>query len=141
MENSVSSRIEAELAHRFEGRMDAGLIAAALVTLWREIDIVLNPIMGKRGVAALYQRSLYLAAQTYPWLASPHQGVQTSIDFTHFKSLLIHQQPDDLIQGGSVIFKNLHELLVSLVGPSLTERLLRSVGDNLFSSPPAQECK
>lgn len=140
MESSVSIRIETELAHRFEDRMDVGLISTGLVSLWQEIDAVLYPIIGQRGVAALYQRSLYLTAQTYPWLASSRDSTQASIDLTHLKSVSIHQQATDLILAGALLFKTFHELLVSLVGPSLTERLLRSVGDHLFSGPPAQDC-
>lgn len=119
--------------------MDTGLIATGLVSLWQEINTVLYPIIGQRGVAALYRRSLSLSARTYPWLASSHQGAQASIDLTHFKSLLIHQQAADLIAGGALLLNTFHELLVSLVGPSLTERLLRSVGSNLFNGPPAQD--
>lgn len=140
MENSVSSQIATELAHRFEHKMDVGLIAAALGVLWQEIDTALNSVIGRRGVVALYQRSLYLTAQTYPWLASSHEGLQASIDLTHFESLLIHQKAADLILGGTLLFENFHGLLVGLVGPSLTEQLLRSVGDHLFSGPPAQDC-
>lgn len=135
MESSVS-RIEAELGRRYEG-MDVELIADGLVSLWREIDAVLCPIIGQRGVAALYQRSLHLASQTYPWLLSAHDRNQTSIDLTDLNALLIQQQRVDLIESGGILFKTFHELLVSLVGPSLTERLLRSVGGHLFSGPAA----
>ncbi len=140
MESSINTRIEAELALRFEDRMDVGLISTGLVSLWQEIDAVLYPIIGQRGVAALYQRSLYLTAQTYPWLTSSRDSAQTSIDLAHLKSLLIRQQAADLILAGTLLFKTFHELLVSLVGPSLTERLLRSVGGNFFSGATPQDC-
>jgi len=139
MESSISNRIEIELARRFEDRMDVELIANALVSVWQEIDTVLRPIIGQRGVAALYQRSLHLAGRTYPWLATSHDGNQASIDFVHLKMLLMQQQRDGLIAGGSLLFKIFYDLLISLVGPSLTERLLRSVGAHLFSGPPAQD--
>lgn len=139
MDSSVN-RIEAELGRRYEAT-DIELIADGLASLWREIDAVLCPIIGQRGVAALYQRSLHLASQTYPWLASADDRNQTSIDPTQLKALLIQQQRSDLIKGGGFLFKTFYELLVSLVGPSLTERLLRSVGGHLFSGPAAaQDC-
>lgn len=139
MDSSVN-RIEAELGRRYEAT-DIELIADGLASLWREIDAVLCPIIGQRGVAALYQRSLHLASQTYPWLASADDRNQTSIDPTQLKALLMQQQRSDLIEGGGFLFKTFYELLVSLVGPSLTERLLRSVGGHLFSGPAAaQDC-
>lgn len=138
MENSANG-IEIELARRFEGSIDTDLIASELVAIWRGIDAVLYPIIGQRGVAALYQRSLHLTSRSYPWLASSHEANHTSIDFMHLKALLERQQCADLIAGGAALFKTFHELLVSLVGPSLTERLLRSVGANLFSGQPAQD--
>lgn len=139
MDSSVN-RIEAELGRRYEAT-DIELIADGLASLWREIDAVLCPIIGQRGVAALYQRSLHLASQTYPWLASADDRNQTSIDPTQLKALLMQQQRVELIEGGGFLFKTFYELLVSLVGPSLTERLLRSVGGHLFSGPAAaQDC-
>lgn len=140
MESSVSDRIEAELARRFEDKMEVELIANDLVSLWQEIEVVLCPIIGQRGVAALYQRCFHLAGRKYPWLVSSLEGAQTSIDYAHLKTLLTPRSCAELIAGGGLLFKTFYELLVSLVGPSLTERLLRSVGAHLFSGPPAQDC-
>lgn len=140
MKSSIDSSIEAEFACRFEGSMDIGLITNTLIDVWQEIDSVLSPIIGQRGVAALYYRSLYLTARTYPWLESAREGPQTSIDFTQLKALMLQQQCLQAIASGGLLFKTFYELLVSLVGNSLTERLLRSVGAYLFSGPPAQDC-
>lgn len=140
MESSVTRPIEAEFARRFTDKMDVGSIANAQVSLWQEIDAVLCPIIGQRGVAALYHRSLHIASRTYPWLAASRESTQTSIDLTHLKTLLMQQQYPGVIASSALLFTTFHELLVSLVGLSLTERLLRSVGANLFSGPPAQDC-
>ena len=40
---------------------------------------------------------------------------------------------------GAALLQSFHELLGSLVGPSLTERLLRSLWDRPLSDPPASD--
>lgn len=139
MESNASSPIEAEFARRFEDKMDVELIANVVVSVWQEIDAVLCPIIGQRGVAALYHRSLHLTSRTHPWLANSHESAQTVIDLTHLKALLLQQQCTHVIASGGLLFKTFYELLISLVGLSLAERLLRSVGAHLFSGAPAQD--
>ena len=139
MESQESRRIAAPLAHRVAQDADAAQIAEAAVSIWQEIDAALTPIIGQRGVAALYRRSLYITAATHPWLAGTHEGAQTAMDFAALKSVLAQQSGANAATGGSALFQTFHELLTSLVGPSLTERLLRSVWTNSSSGPPAQD--
>ena len=139
MGSNISDHIQTELTRRYSECNDVGVIAQELVAIWHELDAVLNPIIGQRGVSALYQRSLYLASATFPWLTSSPEDLHTTIDLAHLKTLLLQQRSDDVIAGAGLLLKIFHELLVNLVGPSLTERLLRSVGAHLFSGPPAQE--
>lgn len=139
MESPESGQIEAALTHRFEERTQADEIAKALVSIWQEIDDVLRPILGQRGVAALYQRSLYLTRRLHSWLECPHETPQITIDFTHLETVLAHQHRVTTIAGAACLLQTFYNLLITLIGLSLTERLLRSVGNHLFSSPPAQD--
>jgi len=68
----------------------------AFVPAWQEIDAVLAPIVGKRGSAALYERSVQLQLT----------GAQA---------------------GSAALLHTVRELLAPLIGPGLTERLLRSL--------------
>lgn len=138
MDSPQSHRIDAPLARRLEINADTAQLAEAIVTIWGEIDRVLTPILGHRGVAALYKRSLFLTALQYPCLADIHQGVQAEMSLAELKSLLA-QQSDLNAAAGNAIFQMFHELLTSLVGASLTERLLRPVWENSLSAPPAQD--
>ena len=132
-------RWPAPLAHRVTDPADAEQIADAIIAIWLEIDQALHPIMGHRGVAALYNRSLALTAATYPWLAMGHQGVLAAIDPSALRAALVSQAPADAAAGGNALFHSFRELLASLVGPSLTERLLRSVWTPSSSGLPAQD--
>ena len=127
------------LASRVGSDADAAQIAAAVIAIWDEIDDALTPIVGPLGMVALYRRSLHLAAAHHPWLAGRDEGVLTDTDPAVLKSVLARRSSADAAAGGSAFLNTFHELLASLIGPSLTERLLRSVWDNPSSGPAAQD--
>jgi hypothetical protein len=139
MESPENCRIAARLARRFEGSTDTLQIAAAIVSVWEHIDAELCPIIGQRGVAGLYRRSTHLAGQVYPWLHEIPDSISTTLDLSTLQQSLVQQTPDDAIAGGGLLLQTFYELLANLIGPSLAERLLRSVWATFFSSPPARD--
>ncbi len=118
---------------------DAEQVADAILALWAELDQALNPIIGHRGVAALYNRSLNLTAARYPWLAEGHQGVLAAVDLGALQAALSHRVPAEAAVGGSALLQSFHALLCSLVGASLTDRLLVSVWAQPAGAVPAQD--
>src|SRR5688572_7991193 len=128
-----NSQIAATLVHRAAAGADAAQIADAIISAWQEIDAALSPILGHQGIAALYKRSLYLTASAYPWLASTFQGAHAAMDLPELKSVFELQDSGNAAAGGGALLQTFHELLASLVGPALTERLLRSVWEHLLS--------
>lgn len=139
MESLESRPIAAPLANRLGRNASAAQIADAMVSTWREIDAALTPIVGSRGVIALYKRSLYLTGVAHPWLAGMNEVSQAEIDLTALKSVIAQQSSADAALGGNALLHTFYELLGSLVGPSLTERLLRSAWADSSSGPPAQD--
>ncbi|NRF70196.1 hypothetical protein HLB44_24620 [Aquincola sp. S2] len=103
------------------------------------MDAALTPIIGGRGVAALYKRSLYLSAPAHPWLAGMHEGSTAAIDLIALRSVVSQQSGDEAVQGGNTLLLTFHKLLGSLIGLSLTERLLRPLWADSSSGPPAQD--
>ena len=75
MEDQESRRLSKALAQQARGGAGAGQIADTVVAVWRRVDAALLPIVGQRGVAALYKRSLHLANAAHPWLGAPQDGV------------------------------------------------------------------
>jgi hypothetical protein len=106
---------------------------------WQRIDGALAPIVGQRGVAALYKRSLHLTAHTHPWLVAAHDGEQTVMNLAALESLLVRQTGSAAAAGGSALLCTFHDLLATLIGPSLTERLLLSVWEEFLTGPAAQD--
>jgi hypothetical protein len=127
------------LAHRIADDADAVRIAGAVFSIWEEIDDALTPIIGSLGLVALYRRSLHLAAAQHPWLAGRDEGVLTHTDPAVLKSVLAQRNSTEAAAGGNAFLNTFHALLASLIGPSLTARLLRSVWTNPSSGPAAQD--
>jgi DNA-binding GntR family transcriptional regulator len=139
LENQQGQRWPAPLAGRVADGADAEQVADAIVAVWQEIDQALHPIIGHRGVAALFSRSLSLTAAAYPWLAIGQPAVPAAIDPSGLRAALMQQAAAEAAAGGNALFHRFHELLASLVGPSLTERLLRSVWAHPSGTSSAQD--
>jgi hypothetical protein len=139
VENRENSLVIAHLALRAGQGGSAEQIASAVVSAWREIDGSLSPILGHGGVAALYLRSLYLTSPSHSCLNAVETSVGTAMDLAKLKSALIQPSGADAAAAGGALLQNFHTLLTSLVGPTLTERLLRSAWENLLGDRPAQD--
>ena len=139
LENHKGQRWPAPLAGRVTDGADAEEVADAIAAVWQEIDQALHPIIGHRGVAALYSRSLNLTAVTYPWLAIDQPAVPAAIDPSGLRSALVQQTAAGAAAGGNALFHTFHDLLASLVGTSLTDRLLRSVWTHSSPGSPAHD--
>ena len=137
-------RLMAPLANRVVDDSSADQIAAACGAIWLELDAVLSPIIGPRGVTALGQRSLHLASAGHPWLPRPQPGGSALLDSALLMSLLAQRSSEDAAAAANAFLQTFRELLVSLIGGSLTERLLRTVWgppDTPLNSPSAQDPK
>ena len=125
------------------GRLASGAtveqVADAIVAVWVEIDLALNPIIGHRGFAALYNRSLKLTAARYSWLATEHAGPLAAIDTTALRAALLQQTAAEATAAGIAHFASFHGVLASLVGSSLGARLLHPVWDHSSRASPAQD--
>lgn len=129
----------APLACRVEDGADAAHIADAIFTIWGEIDDALTPIIGPQGVVALFRRCLHLTAVAHPWVTAPHEGTPSSMDPTALKTAFARQSSAVAAAGGNAFLHTFHGLLASLVGSSLTERLLRCVWTNSSGGPTAKD--
>lgn len=139
MEGHSSQRILETLEYRANGHPGAGSTAACVTALCEEICIALTPIVGPRGVAALYKRSLFLAGHEHPVLQGLLREVQQDTDLSALTTALMPLSESEAARVGTALLSSFYELLSSLIGPSLTERVLRSLWDRPLSDPPAME--
>jgi len=139
MDSQESSRLTAPLAHRVAEDADSRQIAAAINALWTDIEAALQPIVGRRGVAALFKRTLHVTAVRHPWLATLAPGSDDSVDPAHLAALFAAQAPPQAAEAGSAVFENFRDLLATLIGAPLSERLLQAAWSNSSSAAPAQD--
>ena len=133
------SSLTIALLGRLANEADAAQIADAINAIWMEIESSLFPVLGQRGVTALYQRCLYITAREYPWLAGTFEGAQSSTNLPLLRATLIQRTPTNAAAASCALLQEFEELLAGLVGPSLTVRLLLSVSKNSLSGASAQE--
>ena len=114
-------------------------VAQFVMTSCFEIDKALSPVLGRRGLEGMFKRSMHLASVTQPWLNASVDGFDLSADLTEIQGVLKRQSPELAARGGGLFLEQFHGLLTTLVGPSLTERLLRSVWTTFLSGPSAQD--
>lgn len=143
-DRSKRSRLTVCLASRVEDDSSADQIAAACGALWMELEAALSPIIGPRGVTALGQRSLHLASAVHPWLAARQPGGPETLNSALLVSLLAPRNSDDAAAAAETFLQTFLDLLTSLIGGSLTERLLRTVlgpPDTPVNGPSGQDPK
>ena len=136
---SFAEHTHASLARLATEGADALRIADSAVAVWRELDAALSPIIGLRGVAALFKRSLLLTAPGHPSLVAAHWVVETQGDFDSLRASLKQQSVASAIATNGALLQQFVDLLTNLIGESLTERLLQSVLDNPPGHASVQE--
>ncbi len=136
--NRESPSFEAALSSLPAHDADIACIADAACMLWGRISGALAPIIGPKGVDALYRRSLHLTAPRHPVLSSINNDRAVG-DFGSLREVLLSQTNAVAAAAHKALLINFHNLLSGLIGESLTERLLASVWDNPPGQCPRQE--
>lgn len=129
------------LARQIPAGSDSVQVASAVVAMWRDVHAVLSPILGRGGVAAMYRRSLALTARVHPWLRDPGAPAASNDapDLAALQAALAAQDSATALAAGGASLQAFHELLASLVGPSLTGRLLGAVLESPSRDLPEQD--
>ena len=121
MEPPDTDGIAASLSRRVGPNAGAVQIAEAMAVMLQQIDAALGPVIGSRGVAALYKRSIHLACTTSRWLYVAQDEPAALV------RVLAQRSDAEADTGARVFLRSFDGLLTSLIGPSLTERLLHDV--------------
>ncbi|MDP3874006.1 MAG: hypothetical protein Q8Q80_15215 [Methyloversatilis sp.] len=92
-------------------------------------------------MTALLKRSLYLTRDTHPWLAPVCDAAAGQDVLVSLRSALLLQAEAEAEAEAAhgALLGNFRDLLSTLIGASLTERLLRPVLDNTSSGSAAQD--
>lgn len=137
--NSRPARFQTTLARHAASGADAQLIAALAVAAWRGIDGALSPIIGRGGVSALFNRSLYLVSAQHPELIAAHDDARLTGDFAALQAVYAGARGGVAAAAHGALLVSFCGLLTGLVGEPLTDRLLQPVWDTLQSGDPAKD--
>ena len=136
MERQGSHWIGASLAQRSGNNSpEASQTATALLSIWADIAVALQPVVGIQGVAALYDRSISLTARAHGWIADARTGADTVADLAALRTAVTRQTPVDAMAGADELLHNFYDVLVSLIGSLLSDQLLRSVRESVLPQP------
>ncbi|GAB3775659.1 hypothetical protein GCM10028796_51870 [Ramlibacter monticola] len=140
MDSPTGPPFQPFLSQRAREGASAAQVADLIDSVWQQIHAAMAPVIGQRGVAALYKRSLHLAAMTYPWLAAAQPtGGLAPMDLSLLRAEFARRNGAEAAAAGAALLLSFHGLVDSLIGPSLSGTLLGEVWAKFFSGSPAQD--
>ena len=94
---------------------------------WQAVGSELSPVIGKRGMTAVFERALHLASARHPWLAGLTDADADAPAFAAVAEALPGQTEGEAIAAMVTLFETFDRLLVGLIGEQLTDRLLQPI--------------
>jgi len=107
--------------------LEASVVAEATLGILQQIASQLTPVIGSRGVDALFRRSLHLTRTFLPWLVQSEVSDDSTVLLASLKAGLADLEPNAAIEASHALLMTFTNLLTSLIGKSLTKRLLSQV--------------
>jgi hypothetical protein len=126
--------IRRTLTQRAGAAADASAVANATLSSWQAMAARLSPVIGARGVDVLLRRALHLTSRDYVWLTLTPSGGDSAALLAGIQLRLAGREAPVAAAASEALLVAVTELLATLIGASLTARLLNPVW-----SPPAYE--
>ena len=138
-QDQLREAIRRTLADHVGGTPDAAsAVATATLSIWQQVTTLLVPVIGEKGVYVLFRRSLHLTLSAFPWLAIAGGDYKESAALlASLKARLADHTPEVAAEASYNLLVTFTELLTTLIGESLTARLL----DPVWVSTPAAAAK
>lgn len=116
---------------------DAEAVARAAVSHWEAVASATAPILGHRGVAALYRRALHIASREHACLAGAFETC-VPLTFENLRGALAQQPAEAASAASAASLKALKDLLTHLIGGALADKLLARATDPLQANQDNQ---
>ncbi len=100
-------------------------MVSAIMSVIASLIATLSPMIGIRGAAALYARSVHIARDRHPWL--PDEGMSALEGSDTLRSILAERSDVETASAAAAILASFNTVLVSLIGQALATRLLSPV--------------
>ena len=125
--NTRGEAIRETITRRAGRAPDADAIVQSTLLTWQQIAAQLEPVIGARGVDALFSRSLHLVGKTHRWLETSGVRGNGAVSLASIRSCFEGLEPPLAIDAACALLATFTELLANLIGESLTTRLLEMV--------------
>ena len=129
--------IQRTLAHRAGDVPDASAVSEATASAWRQVDALLTPLIGANGVDVIFRRALSLTSKVFPWLAIGEEHGDSSALLVSLKVQLAGRDTATVTEVACTLMVTFIELLSTLIGESLTERIVSSIWASPL--PPSEQ--
>ena len=106
------------------GNPDSICIAEATLDTWHRMAALLAPVIGSKGVDVLFSRALHLTGAAFPWLPNAGDHESSLALLADLKKHLADHEAGVAAEASCALLVNFIELLATLIGEALTERLL-----------------
>jgi hypothetical protein len=133
----AAQRVHARLVALAADGADTATLSAAAIADWRAIEAALVPIVGARGFAALFARSLHDTRRTFPWLEW-QRNPEPAAGLDQLQQRLASRDSEDILAATTALLQCFCGLLTSLIGAALADRLLSGVA-SAPDGPAAEE--
>ncbi len=118
---------------------DVSRIMDMVISRWCEVTAALSPIIGQPGVAALFKRSIYLTCADYPSLVVLCEDAFRPGELAALRDALARETGADAAAANDALLRTFLDLLATLIGAPLAERLLGPVWNHSSGGDAMQE--
>lgn len=120
---------------------DTKTLAAATLRVYDALAGQLAPLIGDGGVRALTARSLHLVQRDFPWLAEAQEPDPSKGPLAQLGFYMERQEPAVAAEAATAALAALGGLLETLIGATLTMRVLRAAWPSAFPGETRQEAR
>jgi hypothetical protein len=125
--DALREAIRTTLARAAGSTPNSRAVAHGTLNTWHQVAARLAPVVGERGVDVLFSRALHLASSGFPWLVVAGEYGAGPAPLAALRARLESQPPADATLASQATFLAFAELLATLIGDPLSERLLAPV--------------
>jgi hypothetical protein len=125
--DALREAIRTTLARAAGSTPNSRAVAHGTLNTWHQVAARLSPVVGERGVDVLFSRALHLASSGFPWLVVAGEYGAGPAPLAALRARLENQAPADATLASQAALLAFAELLATLIGDPLAERLLAPV--------------
>jgi hypothetical protein len=125
--NQLRAAIRGTLELRAGRVRNADTTAEATASTWRLVTEQLTPVIGARGLDVLFNRALHRTSAAFPWLEVVVDRGGSASPLPSLMACLAGQDTATAAEASITLLVTFTELLATLIGESLTSRLLGPV--------------